>query len=166
MPQPGESAAQRRDAPKSAAQKCPRQDSNLYAVSGTGPSNQPVYQFQHVGPCSGRDSNPHGVNPHRVLNPARLPIPPPERINNHGAEGSRTPDLLNAIQALSQLSYGPNHEHDPSFQSAVTGLTGLEPATSGVTDRHSNQLSYSPNCNAPRGNRTPLSTLKEWCPSR
>ena len=24
------------------------------------------------------------------------------------------------------------------------GLTGLEPATSGVTDRHSNQLSYSP----------------------
>ena len=79
-------------------EKCPRQDSNLYAVSGTGPSNQPVYQFQHVGhcpsepdrapltamapcgdrTCSGRDSNPHGVNPHRVLNPARLPIPPPE----------------------------------------------------------------------------------------
>ena len=29
--------------------KCPRQDSNLYAVSDTGPSNQPVYQFQHVG---------------------------------------------------------------------------------------------------------------------
>ena len=27
---------------------------------------------------------------------------------------------------------------------AKTGLTGLEPATSGVTDRHSNQLSYSP----------------------
>ena len=25
-----------------------------------------------------------------------------------------------------------------------TGLTGFEPATSGVTDRHSNQLSYSP----------------------
>ena len=24
-----------------------------------------------------------------------------------GAEGSRTPDLLNAIQALSQLSYSP-----------------------------------------------------------
>ncbi len=28
-----------------------------------------------------------------------------------------------------------------------TGLTGLEPATSGVTDRHSNQLSYSPKHN-------------------
>ncbi len=27
--------------------------------------------------------------------------------NNGGAEGNRTPDLLNAIQALSQLSYGP-----------------------------------------------------------
>lgn len=26
----------------------------------------------------------------------------------------------------------------------MTGLTGIEPATSGVTDRHSNQLSYSP----------------------
>jgi len=54
--------------------------------------------------------------PHRILNPARLPIPPPEpgkdfRASspaNSGAEGNRTPDLLNAIQALSQLSYGPN----------------------------------------------------------
>ena len=27
-----------------------------------------------------------------------------------GAEGNRTPDLLNAIQALSQLSYGPVHD--------------------------------------------------------
>src|SRR5207245_8144972 len=32
-----------------------------------------------------------------------------------------------------------------------TGLTGLEPATSGVTDRHSNQLSYSPQPQAPHG---------------
>ena len=29
-------------------------------------------------------------------------------IGYGGAKGSRTPDLLNAIQALSQLSYGPN----------------------------------------------------------
>ena len=28
-------------------------------------------------------------------------------ISFGGAKGSRTPDLLNAIQALSQLSYGP-----------------------------------------------------------
>jgi hypothetical protein len=32
------------------------------------------------------------------------------------------------------------------------GLTGLEPATSGVTDRHSNQLSYSPKPLAERRN--------------
>jgi hypothetical protein len=29
-----------------------------------------------------------------------------------GAKGSRTPDLLNAIQALSQLSYGPITDAD------------------------------------------------------
>jgi hypothetical protein len=52
---------------------------------------------------------------HRILNPARLPIPPSERVlaaaavrSASGAEGNRTPDLLNAIQALSQLSYSPN----------------------------------------------------------
>ena len=31
----------------------------------------------------------------------------PMRGADGGAEGSRTLDLLNAIQALSQLSYGP-----------------------------------------------------------
>jgi hypothetical protein len=113
------------------AEKCPRQDSNLYAVSGTGPSNQPVYQFQHVGMAGrsfdtapsfgeevpggivpavlGEGLEPSQGFPHRILNPARLPIPPPE-LQGHwsGAEGNRTPDLLNAIQALSQLSYGPD----------------------------------------------------------
>jgi hypothetical protein len=29
-------------------------------------------------------------------------------LRSGGAEGNRTPDLLNAIQALSQLSYGPD----------------------------------------------------------
>ena len=92
---PKATEAQRRGSPKNRSEKCPRQDSNLYAVSGTGPSNQPVYQFQHVGDpdvsprkatkCSRRDSNPHGVNPHRVLNPARLPIPPPERCRSDGS---------------------------------------------------------------------------------
>jgi hypothetical protein len=33
---------------------------------------------------------------------------------NGGAKGSRTPDLLNAIQALYQLSYGPNTGNAPS----------------------------------------------------
>jgi hypothetical protein len=31
----------------------------------------------------------------------------PLEAGDGGARGSRTPDLLNAIQALSQLSYGP-----------------------------------------------------------
>ncbi len=33
-----------------------------------------------------------------------------------GPEGTRTPDLLNAIQALSQLSYGPTEVHELSYQ--------------------------------------------------
>ena len=115
-PQGGESAVPTPPYAKSAHEKCPRQDSNLYAVSDTGPSNQPVYQFQHVGPnplvtsthptpthqsCSGRDSNPHEVNPHRVLNPARLPIPPPERIRVQCAEiGSGAPVEPRGIEPL------------------------------------------------------------------
>ena len=44
----------------------------------------------HTNRCSERDSNPHEVNPHRVLNPARLPIPPPEQIRAWGT-GVRAP---------------------------------------------------------------------------
>jgi hypothetical protein len=74
-----------------------------------------------------------------------------------GAEGSRTPDLLNAIQALSQLSYSPRGRSAglsrpgstltrsaPRLSISSAGLTGLEPATSGVTDRHSNQTELQP----------------------
>jgi hypothetical protein len=96
---------------------------------------------------------------HRILNPARLPVPPSEQFpprpqyGLYGAEGNRTPDLLNAIQALSQLSYSPmSRARGPGSGTTLVvkqlscsaGLTGLEPATSGVTDRHSNRLSYSP----------------------
>ena len=44
-----------------------------------------------------------------------------------GAEGSRTPDLLNAIEALSQLSYGPTRDRvygggwPPYLIAAITG---------------------------------------------
>ena len=155
------------------SRECPRQDSNLYAVSGTGPSNQPVYQFQHVGDpletTTGRirrSVEPAGLSsesekknevlgegfepsrgcPHRILNPARLPIPPPEpeairatcrgtlgseQAHFNGAEGIRTPDLLNAIQALSQLSYSPNTEtpthvfNQPSSGADGTRTRGL-----------------------------------------
>jgi hypothetical protein len=35
---------------------------------------------------------------------------------DHGGEGNRTPDLLNAIQALSQLSYAPRGADHPARQ--------------------------------------------------
>jgi hypothetical protein len=41
--------ARRQVAPQMQGLECPGQDSNLHAISGTGPSNQPVYQFQHLG---------------------------------------------------------------------------------------------------------------------
>src|SRR5688500_16088633 len=90
---------------------------------------EPVRHFWHWSlkpaclPISARGRNENGMlgegfepsqaYTHRILNPARLPIPPSERSSRldlsiqSGAEGSRTPDLLNAIQALSQLSYSP-----------------------------------------------------------
>jgi hypothetical protein len=237
VPPPGVTLAQ---TPRG-SDECPRQDSNLYAISGTGPSNQPVYQFQHVGMRErvlGEGLEPSQDYSYRILNPARLPFPPSELAlastevrSASGAEGNRTPDLLNAIQALSQLSYSPGSARPRSpdgldttrivKKHCVTGLTGLEPAASGVTDRHSNRLSYSPPsmsapyqipnqsgrpdsnrrpsawqadalptelrprpalsgdpapcselrsswcpASAPTGNRTPVSTLKEWRPDR
>ena len=51
-----------------------------------------------------------------------------------GAREDRTPDLLRARQALSQLSYGP----------VLVGLAGVEPATSPLSGVRSNQLSYRP----------------------
>jgi hypothetical protein len=50
-----------------------------------------------VGPFVGRSN--YAANIIYVINNLRGTI--------GGAEGNRTPDLLNAIQALSQLSYGP-----------------------------------------------------------
>ena len=55
--------------------------------------------------------------PHRILNPARLPIPPSERTatvvlaRRSGPDRDRTGDLCNAIAALSQLSYRPEFTH-------------------------------------------------------
>ena len=36
-------------------------------------------------------------------------------LKNGGAKEARTPDLLNAIQALYQLSYDPIHQTEPQF---------------------------------------------------
>jgi hypothetical protein len=56
---------------------------------------------------------------------------------NGGAREDRTPDLLRARQALSQLSYGPDGPH-------LVGLAGVEPATSPLSGVRSNRLSYRP----------------------
>ncbi len=56
-----------------------------------------------------------------------------------GAEGIRTPDLLRAREALSQLSYGPALAFVRSLVSM--GLSGLEPETFPLSEGCSNQLS-------------------------
>ena len=85
-----------------------------------------------------------------------------------GAEEDRTPDLLRARQALSQLSYGPMSESGivyaislgslprkllvtngnlgPRHLTAhkLVGLGGFEPPTSPLSGVRSNQLSYRP----------------------
>ena len=67
-----------------------------------------------------------------------------------GAEGIRTPDLLLAKEALSQLSYGPDKIQNQcmrilngavSNQNLIVGLPGLEPETSVLSGLRSNQLS-------------------------
>ncbi len=80
-----------------------------------------------------------------------------------GAREDRTPDLLRARQALSQLSYGPillvfcanqgkilrsvllhmSNILTPS-SAKVVGLGGFEPPTSPLSGVRSNQLSYRP----------------------
>ena len=45
--------------------------------------------------------------------------------NGSGAEGSRTLDLLNAIQALSQLSYGPTGGKNPSGDARIARQRGV-----------------------------------------
>ena len=67
------------------------------------------------------------------------PIP----IKNGGARRDRTDDLLNANQALSQLSYGPMIKLY-QIKLTVVGLGRLELPTSRLSGVRSNQLSYIP----------------------
>src|SRR4051812_33908014 len=59
-------------------------------------------------------------------------------------------DRLDAIWARRRKkmrpSNGPKNDESPAFAGLLrgAGATGLEPATSGVTGRRSNQLSYAP----------------------
>ena len=60
-----------------------------------------------------------------------------------GAKEDRTPDLLRAKQALSQLSYGPVSDHAAHQQ--LVGLGRFELPTSPLSGVRYNQLSYRPN---------------------
>ena len=70
-----------------------------------------------------------------LAQPPRGPSPQ-DNTTIGGAREDRTPDLLRARQALSQLSYGP--------RVSMVGLAGVEPATSPLSGVRSNQLSYRP----------------------
>ncbi len=59
-------------------------------------------------------------------------------MKNGGDEEDRTPDLLNANQALSQLSYVPMR---------MVGLVRFELTTPPLSTVCSNQLSYKPALN-------------------
>ena len=48
-------------------------------------------------------------NPVTGNTPETGSVPQPKKRPGNGGEGNRTPDLLNAIQALSQLSYAPGN---------------------------------------------------------
>ena len=64
-----------------------------------------------------------------------------KKIYGGGADRDRTCDLLNANQALSQLSYSPKINLMAVDQ---VGLRGLEPRTSSLSGMRSNHLSYKP----------------------
>ena len=64
--------------------------------------------------------------------------------NIGGGERDRTDDLLLAKQALSQLSYTPDHDSQPPPRKSLVGLVGLEPTTPRLSSVCSNQLSYRP----------------------
>ena len=101
-----------------------------------------------------------------------LPVPPYDDHGTCPGTDSNRDALRHHPLKMACLPISPPGQH--ALQ-CLTGLTGLEPATSGVTDRHSNQaelqppttilrLTFSPH--SPKGSRTPLCTLKECRPNR
>ena len=53
-----------------------------------------------------------------------------------GAEGDRTPDLMTASHALSQLSYGPKKQLSAGKELMQTSLAFLIPSSNGVILRN------------------------------
>ena len=82
--------------------------------------------------------------PRGILSPLRLPIPPHRQTYKYVDDGfpsngtyrARTYDPLLVRQMLSQLSY------DPKYSKNKATRMGIEPTTSAVTGRRSNQLSH------------------------
>src|SRR3989442_4884929 len=56
------------------------------------------------------------VSNHAPPTTHQVPQPAGKGTVNSGAEGARTPDLLGAIQALSQLSYSPAREAERKYR--------------------------------------------------
>ena len=69
-----------------------------------------------------------------------------------GRDYAQRSDSLAAI-----TPYKRTHRQRVGINDGATGATGLEPATSGVTGRRSNQLSYAPAC---------ARTCRPWGPAR
>ena len=83
--------------------------------------------------------------PWRGLEPRRLSAPPPQdgvstNFTTRARGIARCAARTNLCPATRPSTAGVVHEEVP----ARAGLTGLEPATSGVTDRHSNQAELQP----------------------
>ena len=117
------------------------------------------------------DSPPLHPNNHltNLFCPPRCPDIWHLPASDYGADRSRTDDLLNANQALSQLSYGPDFRSQKPdtgrkrsddtaapltsdvwhLTSVLVGLGRLELPTSRLSSARSNQLSYRPGFQMP-----------------
>ena len=87
---------------------------------------------------------------------------PRRRRRRGGAERDRTDDLLLAKQALSQLSYSPDHKarshtRRPNPAPWLVGLGRLELPTSRLSGVRSNHLSYRPGRQKPNPDPNPRS---------
>ena len=102
------------------------------------PSRDFSFRLVFVAFYSGRDFADLGT---LTLCIAVIPL---GRGHSHqcGEEGTRTPDLLLAKQALYQLSYSP----EPCAANRVRVL-GFEPRTSALSELRSSQLSYTRDTN-------------------
>ena len=65
---------------------------------------------RHTGSRSRIAKRPHGECRGTLPSKASTRRPAYSLLPRRGGEGNRTPDLLNAIQALSQLSYAPSSQ--------------------------------------------------------